>query len=215
MLRVGLLLSVVASGAPLGDERRPIRWGIMGTGAIAHDFARVLNAMPDATIAAVGSRTPERAREFAAAVGLAVEESMADGGMVGEEIASAAPTDADTPRGSATDHRSAKKTSPKSKRDGKSRSAETPSGSRTRLCGSYEELAAQDDLDIVYVATPSLRHVADATLCLEVLRIIFFLPTHPFLPYVAPHFSHISPFNLSPQERPSGAVREVDGSNRC
>ena len=25
---------------------------------------------------------------------------------------------------------------------------------------------------------------------------VFFSPTHPFLPYVAPHFSHISPFNL-------------------
>ena len=32
---------------------------------------------------------------------------------------------------------------------------------------------------------------------LEVLRM--FSPTHPFLPYVAPHFSQISPFNLVSQ----------------
>lgn len=32
--------------------------------------------------------------------------------------------------------------------------------------GSYEALAADEDIDIVYVATPSSRHVQDAALCL-------------------------------------------------
>ena len=33
--------------------------------------------------------------------------------------------------------------------------------------------------------------------------ICFFSPTHPFLPYVAPHFSHISPFILVFSKCPS------------
>ena len=36
-----------------------------------------------------------------------------------------------------------------------------PSGGPVARCASYEELAARDDLDVVYVATPSARHVDD------------------------------------------------------
>ena len=36
--------------------------------------------------------------------------------------------------------------------------------------GSYEALARDDSLDIVYVATPSMRHVDDSLLCLEAGR---------------------------------------------
>jgi predicted dehydrogenase len=43
---------------------RPIRWGILGTGRIAGLFASGLRALPDAEIAAVGSRTPEAADAF-------------------------------------------------------------------------------------------------------------------------------------------------------
>lgn len=43
---------------------RPIRWGIVGTGAIAHHFANGLKAAPDAELLAVGSRTQAKADAF-------------------------------------------------------------------------------------------------------------------------------------------------------
>jgi len=42
----------------------PVRWGILGTGEIAHLFATALVAMEDAVIAAVGSRTQGSADAF-------------------------------------------------------------------------------------------------------------------------------------------------------
>lgn len=42
-----------------------IRWGILGTGRIARDFAQGLRAAPDAMLAAVGSRTRGSADAFA------------------------------------------------------------------------------------------------------------------------------------------------------
>lgn len=74
----------------------------MGTGTIASDFVRVLRAVPDAEVAAIGSRTAERATLFAS------EQGVDD----------------------ATIH------------------------------GTYEELAADASIDIVYIATPSARHVS-------------------------------------------------------
>ncbi len=45
---------------------RPVtRWGILATGRIARDFATNLHSVPDAAIAAVGSRTPGSAEAFA------------------------------------------------------------------------------------------------------------------------------------------------------
>ncbi len=41
-----------------------IRWGIIGPGSIAHRFAEGITAVPDATLAAIASRTPERAQSF-------------------------------------------------------------------------------------------------------------------------------------------------------
>jgi dihydrodiol dehydrogenase / D-xylose 1-dehydrogenase (NADP) len=42
-----------------------IRWGILGCGYIARAFAKSLLMIPDATLVAVASRTPRKAKEFA------------------------------------------------------------------------------------------------------------------------------------------------------
>ncbi len=44
----------------------PIRWGILGTGSIAHSFAKGLAVLPDAQLQAVGSRAQETAHAFGA-----------------------------------------------------------------------------------------------------------------------------------------------------
>jgi dihydrodiol dehydrogenase / D-xylose 1-dehydrogenase (NADP) len=118
--RLVLLLSLAghlshADQSPTPMSKSKIRWGIMGTGAIASDFTRVLKQLPEAEVAAVGSRTAERAAEFASACEL-------DGDVT--------------------------------------------------LHASYEALVADDSLDIVYVATPSLRHVDDSLACLEAGRAV-------------------------------------------
>jgi predicted dehydrogenase len=41
-----------------------------------------------------------------------------------------------------------------------------------RACGSYPELAADDSLDVIYVATPHSEHAAGARLCLEAGRAV-------------------------------------------
>ncbi len=43
----------------------PFRWGILGTGGIAHKFATGLSVLTDAQLVAVGSRTQESADKFA------------------------------------------------------------------------------------------------------------------------------------------------------
>lgn len=85
---------------------RPIRWGILGPGRIAAAFAAGLQALPDADLAAVGSRSRERADAFADRFGIPVRH------------------------------------------------------------GSYEDLAADPGVDIVYVATPHPGHAPAMRLCL-------------------------------------------------
>jgi predicted dehydrogenase len=85
----------------------PIRWGVMATGGIAEKFAADLALVPDNELAAVGSRRPEAARDFAER------------------------------------HRAA------------------------RAHGSYDDLVADPEVDIVYVATPHGRHLDDVRLCFE------------------------------------------------
>jgi predicted dehydrogenase len=48
---------------------KQIRWGILGTGRIAHDFAVGLRDAPGAVLAAAGSRTKESAQAFARELG--------------------------------------------------------------------------------------------------------------------------------------------------
>lgn len=47
-----------------------LRWGILGTGGIAHTFVRALQARTSQVVAAVGSRDESRARKFAEEFGI-------------------------------------------------------------------------------------------------------------------------------------------------
>jgi predicted dehydrogenase len=85
----------------------PLRWGILGLGSIANQFAIGLKALPDARLVAVGSRSQDKADQFGAKY--------------------------DAP------HRHA----------------------------SYEALANDPEVDVVYVATPHPMHGEDALLCLN------------------------------------------------
>ena len=84
-----------------------VRWGIAGTGSIAHQFVTGLEQLPDAEVVAVASRTQQGAQAF---------------GDV-----------------HAVPHRH----------------------------GSYEALADDPDVDVVYVATPNMRHAGDTQLYLQ------------------------------------------------
>ncbi|MFF5295565.1 Gfo/Idh/MocA family protein [Paractinoplanes globisporus] len=84
-----------------------VRWGIVGPGGIAAQFAKDLPLVAGAELAAVGSRSLETATAFAERYGFA------------------------------------------------------------RAYGSYAELAADPDVDVVYVATPHAQHFAAAMLCVE------------------------------------------------
>ncbi len=85
---------------------RTIRWGVLGTGWIASQFAEDLRLVDGAELAAVGSRTAARAVDFARRYGFA------------------------------------------------------------RAHGSWAELAADPDVDAVYVATPHAQHYDAAMACL-------------------------------------------------
>jgi predicted dehydrogenase len=82
------------------------RWGILATGHIARSFATNLHAVPDAVIAAVGSRSRDSAAAFARDLG----------------------------------------------------------DSETRVHGSYDDLVADPDVDVVYVASPHSLHLEHARL---------------------------------------------------
>ncbi len=84
-----------------------LRWGILGTGAIARQFFEGLSVLPDAEVLAVGSRSGATAERFAEERGI------------------------------------------------------------PRRYASYEDLAADPDVDVVYVATPHPFHAANAELCLR------------------------------------------------
>jgi predicted dehydrogenase len=91
----------------MSTNSRTIRWGILATGRIADNFATDLLLVEGSELAAVGSRRPDAANEFAERFGAA------------------------------------------------------------RAHGSYEELAADPDVDVIYIATPHSRHLDDVMICLE------------------------------------------------
>lgn len=80
---------------------------IMGTGGIAHAMARTVNEMEDANLYAIGSRSLEKAQDFATRYNI------------------------------------------------------------EKAYGSYEEMAADENIDLVYIATPHSHHFEHAKLCLE------------------------------------------------
>lgn len=84
-----------------------IHWGIIGTGSIAHQFARGLAVLDDARLVAVASRTKESADKFAEEFGV------------------------------------------------------------THRHVGVEQLAANEDVDVVYVATPHPMHKDNTLRCLE------------------------------------------------
>lgn len=84
-----------------------LRMGILGLGKIAHKMARTVAQMKQVRIAAVGSRSYEKAREFAALYGI------------------------------------------------------------EKTYGSYEGLASDGDLDLIYIATPHSEHYYHMKLCLK------------------------------------------------
>lgn len=85
----------------------PIRWGILGTGNIAVQFAGGLAVIPDADLVAVGSRAQDTSDAFGDEFGI------------------------------------------------------------PRRHSSYEALAADGDVDVIYVATPHSFHRDHSILCLE------------------------------------------------
>lgn len=84
-----------------------IKWGILAPGTIAHKFAQGLKCVEDANLLAVGSRSLERARDFARQFDI------------------------------------------------------------LRAYGSYEELIADPEVDVIYVATPHPMHKDAVLMCLK------------------------------------------------
>jgi len=87
-----------------------IRWGIIGTGKIAQEFATGLAVLPEAELVAVGSRTADSANRFADLFGVPKRHA------------------------------------------------------------SYEALANDPHVDVVYVATPHHLHRENCLLCLGVRK---------------------------------------------
>ena len=63
-----------------------IRWGILGTGRIARQFAAALHRLPDAKLAAVGSRSAEHAQAFADQFGIPNRHASYEGLVKDREV---------------------------------------------------------------------------------------------------------------------------------
>lgn len=84
-----------------------VRWGILGTGSIAHEFTEALKIIDSVEVVACGSRTKEEAEKFKQAFDLKYAHE------------------------------------------------------------SYEELAKNPEVDIIYIATPHVFHKDNSLLCLQ------------------------------------------------
>jgi predicted dehydrogenase len=60
-------MSTMQNKVSLVPHAGPVRWGILGTGRIAAEFVRGLRSVPNAQLAAIGSRSTDKAAQFAAA----------------------------------------------------------------------------------------------------------------------------------------------------
>ncbi len=63
------MTTLPSSRIPDPIDAPPIRWGVLAPGGIAHDWAAALHARTASRVAAVGSRSLERAQAFAAEFG--------------------------------------------------------------------------------------------------------------------------------------------------
>ena len=100
---------------------KPFRWGIIGPGGIAHQFAQALEMVEDGLLQAVASRSLERAEAFGAKYGA------------------------------------------------------------ERAYGSYAELAADEDVDGIYIATPHRFHHENTLMCLEAGKPVLWGLTYRFV----------------------------------
>ena len=69
MLGKTVVMAPDSNSDSLLDSDRPVRWGILATGGIAHSFATDLALVADAELVAVGSRAQESAGAFTAEYG--------------------------------------------------------------------------------------------------------------------------------------------------
>lgn len=104
---VPMTLTLPTPRTPDPISAPPLRWGVLGSGWISSRFIETMHAHTRQRVVAVGSRTKERAEEFAASIGA------------------------------------------------------------ERAYGSYEELVADPQVDVVYVATPHSEHLANALLAIS------------------------------------------------
>lgn len=86
-------LSLAAPSTPDPMEAPPLRWGVIGPGGIANTFADAVRAGTRSEVVAVGSRSAERAADFAQRHGVArsygsYEELVADDGIDAVYVAS-------------------------------------------------------------------------------------------------------------------------------
>ena len=85
--------SLPESRVPDPRDAPAIRWGILGPGFIANEFAMAVGAGTASSVVAVGSRSGERARAFAEKHGIprsygSYEELVADDGVDAVYVAS-------------------------------------------------------------------------------------------------------------------------------
>ena len=69
------LTGSLTNGGKAGIMGKRIRWGIVGTGSIARQFAKALGVLEDAELIAVSSRRRETADKFGEAIAESVHKS--------------------------------------------------------------------------------------------------------------------------------------------